>query len=174
MTAISAELLRRFYVYAAPPIAAAFANDCAAECAAAGFEQTDDPSFCAFAIAPCLRRKLTAAEFSAPVYGTLIFHPSILPRHRGPDAIRWTYRNREPVAGVTWFWATDDYDAGPICEQEPLVVDFDQRPRDAYLYRFQPAGLRALTRALAGIAADNPRRVPQEHALATLAPQRPG
>ena len=45
-----------------------------------------DPASADVAIAPMLQQFLTMEELEAPRYGTLIFHPSLLPRHRGPDA----------------------------------------------------------------------------------------
>lgn len=122
------------------------------------------------AVAPRLRRKLRRADWSLPKLGTLIFHPSVLPYRRGPDAIRWAVQSGERVSGVTWFWADDGLDTGPICEQEPVVLApawAAERPGDAYRGRYIPAGLRALERALDGIAAGNPRRVAQIEELAT-------
>ena len=70
------------------------------------------------AIAPLLTRKLGSEELSAPLAGTLIFHPSPLPYGRGASSIRWAYRRHEPITAATWFWANDELDGGDICEQE--------------------------------------------------------
>lgn len=144
-----------------------FGERCAALCDAAGFERTDDPTLAGFALAPLLKRILTHYEYTAPALGTLIFHPSILPYHRGPDAIRWAVQLGEHVSGVTWFWCDGGLDTGPICEQEPVLLRIGESPGRAYHSRFVPAGLRALERALAGIASGNPRMVPQDESLAT-------
>jgi methionyl-tRNA formyltransferase len=98
---------------------------------------------------------------------TLIFHPSILPFRRGPDSVRWAVRSGDRVSGVTWFWADEGLDTGDICEQEPVVVPPGIAPRDLFHCRMVPAGLRALERALAGILEGRPRRIPQEHEIAT-------
>lgn len=50
--------------------------------------------------------------------GGLAYHPSLLPRHRGKDAIRWTLRMHEPIAGGTVFWLSDVVDGGPIAAQD--------------------------------------------------------
>lgn len=144
-----------------------FGAQCVDVCEATGCVRVPSPRGATFAIAPKLTRKLADGECSEPTLGTLIFHPSILPVHRGPDAIRWAVHNRERVSGVTWFWADDGLDTGPICEQEPLVLALGESPGRAYHTRFVPAGIRALGRAVAGIAADRPRRVAQEACLAT-------
>ena len=103
----------------------------------------------------------------APLQGTLIFHPSILPYHRGPDAIRWAVLSGERVSGVTWFWCDDGLDTGPICEQEPVLLMPGESPGRAYHTRFVPAGVRAFKRAVDGCLNGYPRRVKQEAGLGT-------
>ena len=144
-----------------------FGASCRAVCERAGIRPVEDPSEAAFAIAPLLTRKLSRFEWSAPTLGTLIFHPSILPARRGPDAIRWALAEGDPVSGVTWFWADEGLDTGPICEQEPVVLKAGEKPGHAYRDRFAPAGIRALERAVTSILAGDPRRVAQDPALAT-------
>jgi methionyl-tRNA formyltransferase len=114
-----------------------------------------------------LTRKLALEELRMPRLGVLVFHPSILPYRRGPDAIRWATQSGDRVSGVTWFWADEGLDTGPICEQEPVVLAPGESPGRAYHTRFQPAGLTALARALDGILAGRPRRIPQEEPLAS-------
>src|SRR5690348_10662748 len=92
-----------------------FGERCAAICEAAGIKRWYVPDGTLFALAPRLTRKLPADEYGLPLYGTLIFHPSVLPYHRGPDAIRWAVHLRERVSGVTWFWCRDGLDNGPVC-----------------------------------------------------------
>lgn len=144
-----------------------FGEMCIDVCEATGFARTSVPMEATFAIAPLLKRKLKPSEIIEPALGTLIFHPSILPYHRGPDAIRWAVAMGERVSGVTWFWADAGLDTGPICEQEPVVLAVGESAGRAYHTRFVPAGVRALRRAVEGIAADRPRRVAQESALST-------
>ncbi|HET9555020.1 MAG TPA: formyltransferase family protein [Anaeromyxobacteraceae bacterium] len=145
----------------------AFAEACRDAARRHGFELAAAPGSSLVALGPCLRRKLAPAEWSAPRVGTLIFHPSALPLHRGPDAIRWTLAARERVSASSWFWCDDGLDTGPVCEQELVVLDPADDARAAYERRFIPAALRALDRALRGIADGAPRRVPQEDRLAT-------
>jgi methionyl-tRNA formyltransferase len=147
--------------------AGAFGDRCAEMCAATGFERTGEQAGAAFALAPLLKRKLSHFEYTTPTLGTLIFHPSALPYHRGPDAIRWAVQLGEHASGATWFWCDGGMDTGPICEQEAVVLRIGESPGRAYHTRFVPAALRALARALEGIAAGNPRSVPQDHALAS-------
>ncbi len=119
------------------------------------------------AIAPSLRRVLRADEWAAPGLGTLILHPSLLPRRRGPDAVRWAVHSADPFTGVTWFWCAQDLDAGPICEQELVAVPAGLTPRAVYESVLVPAAARALGRALDQLAAGYVRRVAQDADAAT-------
>lgn len=144
-----------------------FSAACERECVAAGLLPADEPHLASVAIAPLLRRRLQPSEWSAPVLGTLIFHPSALPYRRGPDAVRNAIAAGERVSAATWFWCTAGFDEGPVCEQEVVVLMPGESAGRAYHTRFVPAGIRALRRSLAGIAAGEPRRVPQDAGLAT-------
>lgn len=113
------------------------------------------------AIAPLLTSFLGMEEINTPRYGTLVFHPSLLPRHRGADAIKWAFKLREAYTGVSWFWPDEGIDTGDLCEQEVLAIHPDEAPREFYERAVIPAALRTLKRALEDVAADRPRRVPQ-------------
>ena len=112
-------------------------------------------------IAPLLTKKVSDAEISESTLGTLIFHPSPLPYGRGASAIRWAYRRKEPVTAATWFWATDKLDAGNICEQEIVKIDYDLRPREFYEKHIIPAMCRTLERCLNGLEKGFKRQIPQ-------------
>ena len=73
----------------------------------------------------------------------------------------------EHVSGITWFWADDVLDTGPICEQEPVLLLPGESPGRAYHTRFIPAGVRAFERAVIGCLNGLPRRVVQEDSLAS-------
>ena len=121
------------------------------------------------AIAPLLTEKLSESEIFEPVHGTLIFHPSPLPYGRGASAIRWAYQRGEPITAATWFWANaGKIDSGDICEMEIVKITHDVRPREFYEKHILPAMVRTLERALAGVAAGHPRRVPQVEEYATF------
>lgn len=144
-----------------------FGRQCVDVCEATGCVRTNTPRGATFAIAPRLTRKLREGEWSEPALGTLIFHPSVLPYHRGPDAIRWTVALNERVGGVTWFWCDGGLDTGPICEQEAVLLLPGESAGRAYHTRFVPAGVRALRRAVAAITAVSARSVAQDESLAT-------
>ena len=100
------------------------------------------------AVAPLLRRILPINEVKTPRLGTMIFHPSLLPRHRGPDAIKWAYRLNEKYTGVTWFLADEGIDTGPIVAQEVLAIPEGMKPRVFYGQRVIPSAVRTLERII--------------------------
>jgi formyltetrahydrofolate dehydrogenase len=119
------------------------------------------------AIAPFLTEKISKNEIEESLFGTLIFHPSPLPYGRGASSIRWAYRRKEPITAATWFWANEKLDAGDICEQEIIKIDYSLRPRDFYEQHIIPAMQRTLERCLNGISKGFQRRVPQIENYAT-------
>src|SRR5258708_35738129 len=45
--------------------------------------------------------------------GAIGYHPSLLPRHRGRDAVAWTVKMADPIAGGSIYWLDDGPDPGP-------------------------------------------------------------
>jgi methionyl-tRNA formyltransferase len=133
----------------------------AAETVAARGHVAVDTGVADLAIAPLLTRIVPPPELREPAHGTLIFHPSPLPWGRGASAIRWAYRRREPVTAATWFWADERVDAGDICEQEIIRIDYGLRPREFYEQHVLPAMCRTLERCLNDIERGIKRRVRQ-------------
>lgn len=50
-------------------------------------------------------------------------HPSLLPRHRGPDPFFWAIDSGDEITGVTAHVLDDAYDTGAILRQVPLRID---------------------------------------------------
>ena len=121
------------------------------------------------AIAPLLQTKIPDKDIDKPRLGTLIFHPSLLPRHRGRDAIRWAYHLGETYTGATWFWADSGYDTGEICEQEVIAIG-NKRPRDFYEHDVIPVAVRLLRYILLDLKIGIVRRRPQNEASASHEP----
>jgi formyltetrahydrofolate dehydrogenase len=119
------------------------------------------------AIAPLLTQKIGEKEIREPLFGTLIFHPSPLPYGRGASAIRWAYRRKEPITAATWFWANERLDAGDICEQEIIKIDYDLTPREFYENHVLPAMLRTLKRCLNAVSMGFKRKIKQQEEYAT-------
>lgn len=107
--------------------------------------------------------------------GALGYHPSLLPRHRGKDAIHWALHMREPVTGGTLYWMDDGADTGPIVAQDWCHIRPDDTAAELWRRELAPMGLRLFRRALAQLqAGESCGGVPQDGALATWEPARSG
>ena len=60
---------------------------------------------------------LSADTLAVPTRAWLNIHPSLLPRHRGPEPIYWTIVNGDVEAGITSHHTVPRIDAGPILAQ---------------------------------------------------------
>lgn len=102
--------------------------------------------------------------------GAIGYHPSLLPLHRGRDAVRWTVKMGDRVTGGTVYWLSDALDAGDIAAQDFCLV----RPGDTALELWRrdlfPLGLRLFERVLRDLARGVVVRIPQDDALATWEP----
>lgn len=135
-----------------------------------GHEIVTDASQADLAVAPKFKFILTEEQLNAPKLGTLIFHPSLLPRHAGPDAIKWAFRHGEKYTGSTWFWGVNKLDAGDICEQEVLEIMQGETPRLFYQRAVIPSAVKLLKYALIDIKNGHIRRRPQRIEARTYEP----
>ena len=107
---------------------------------------------------------------NTPWLGTICFHPSLLPRHRGGSAINWTLINGERRTGVTIFWTDAGIDTGPILLQKEAEVSPDDTAATLYYDKLFPLGIEAIAEAVALIEEGRAPRVAQDEALATYEP----
>lgn len=96
-------------------------------------------------------------------------HPSLLPRHRGPDPYFWAIDAGDVESGVTVYWLDAGCDTGPIALQERLVIG--ERNAWQLARALDRPGLRLLFRALDELGAGRElARVEQDETLVTQAP----
>lgn len=102
--------------------------------------------------------------------GGIGYHPSLLPLHRGGDAVRWAIHMRERVAGGSVFWLDGRADGGPILLQDWCFIRPGDTPESLWRRELGPMGVRLLGEAVDQVAAGTARRVPQDESLATWEP----
>src|SRR6185437_7534231 len=73
-----------------------------------------------------------------PTHGSIQYHPSLLPRHRGPSSINWPIIAGESLTGVTIFWPDEELDHGPILLQKEVVIEPDASLGDVYFEHLFP------------------------------------
>jgi methionyl-tRNA formyltransferase len=118
-------------------------------------------------------RILKADEIAQAGIGVLCFHPSVLPRHRGGDAVYWTFKMGDTTSGVTWFWVDEGIDTGPIAIQESVPLPADSSPSKLYYETLVPLGARLFEALLAKLEHGERPSTPQDESLATYEPMRP-
>lgn len=106
--------------------------------------------------------------------GAIGYHPSLLPLHRGRDAVRWAVRMRDRVTGGTVYWFNDTVDGGPIAAQDWCFIQPGDDALTLWSRDLAPMGLRLFAKALGDIAAGKLVKVPQEPDLATWEPSMDG
>ena len=80
--------------------------------------------------------------------GALGYHPSLLPRHRGRDAVVWAVHMRDQVTGGTAYWLDDGADTGDIAAQDWCWVKPGDTAEALWRRELAPMGLRLLSGVL--------------------------
>ena len=88
-----------------------------------------------------------------PRNGMIQFHPSLLPRYRGPSSINWPIIHGDTSTGLTIFRPTDGLDEGPVILQRETPIGPDDTLGTVYFDRLFPMGVTALSEA-ADLVAD--------------------
>lgn len=103
--------------------------------------------------------------------GSIGYHPSLLPRHRGIAAVEWTVLEGDPIAGGSVYHLADGWDAGAIAAQDWCFVRKGETARELWERALAPMGLRLLTQVLRHAAEHGALPTyPQDEQFATRAP----
>jgi methionyl-tRNA formyltransferase len=102
--------------------------------------------------------------------GAIGYHPSLLPRHRGRDAVRWAIRFGEPVTGGSIYWLNDTVDGGDIAAQQHVFIRPDDTAEELWRRELFPLGLKLFAQTLNDLENKRLVRIPQDPELATWEP----
>jgi methionyl-tRNA formyltransferase len=102
-----------------------------------------------------------------PAKGTIQYHPSLLPRHRGPSSINWPIIQGETKTGLTVFWPDDGLDTGPILLQKETPIGPDDTLGSVYFDRLLPMGVEAMIEAVELVRDGKAPRIVQDETQAT-------
>lgn len=118
-------------------------------------------------------RKLPPRWLTRGRLGAIGVHPSLLPRHRGPNPFFWVIDQGEPETGVSVHRLTERYDEGDVLETRTLAIgDRDAWQLARALDRPSLAALRSVVGQIA--RSELPKGTPQDEARATWAPEPAG
>jgi methionyl-tRNA formyltransferase len=102
-----------------------------------------------------------------PKCGTLQFHPSLLPKYRGPSSINWPITRGEKETGLTIFRPTDGLDEGAVILQKRTPVGDNDTLGSVYFERLFPMGVQAMLEAADLVVAGKHQELVQDESLAS-------
>jgi len=82
-----------------------------------------------------------------PRLGTIQYHPSLLPKYRGPSSINWPIIRGDTRTGLSIFRPTEGLDEGPIVLQKECDIGPDETLGDIYFNKLFPTGVTAMLEA---------------------------
>ena len=123
-----------------------------------------EPDFCVMAFVTLI----VPEEFlNIPLEGTVQYHPSLLPRHRGPSAINWAIIQGDTRTGLSIFWPDHGLDTGPILMQKEVEITEEDTLGSVYFERLFPMGVEAMVESVDRVRDGNAPKIPQDETQAT-------
>jgi methionyl-tRNA formyltransferase len=102
-----------------------------------------------------------------PKHGTIQYHPSLLPRYRGPSSINWPIAKGDLQTGLTIFRPTDGLDEGPVILQKTCAISADATLGEIYFDNLFPKGVEAMLEAADLVVAGEHIEVDQDEDAAS-------
>lgn len=107
------------------------------------------------------------AARDTPKMGSICFHPSLLPKYRGPSAVNWPIIIGETKSGFSWFYPTDGLDEGDSLLQWDCEIAPDDTVIDLYFKKIYPAAIESVPRVCDLFRAGNPPHIVPDEAQAS-------
>ena len=114
-------------------------------------------------------RILPRAILDLPPLGCINVHASLLPRWRGAAPIQWSIIKGDEVTGVTTMHMAETLDTGDVILTRRTKIESDVTSGELF-ERLSEMGAELLGETLIRLEAGTAPRIPQNDALATLAP----
>ncbi len=112
--------------------------------------------------------RIVPEEFlNTPTLGTIQYHPSLLPLHRGPSSINWPIIMGEKKTGLSIFWPDNGLDTGPILLQKEVDITDDDTLGSIYFDRLFPLGVEAMLESVDLVRDGKAPKIPQDDSRAT-------
>ncbi|UCD90259.1 MAG: methionyl-tRNA formyltransferase [Desulfobacterales bacterium] len=108
--------------------------------------------------------------FDVPTHGTINYHPSLLPRHRGASAINWAVIMGDDRTGLSIFWPDGGIDTGFVLLQKEIDIGPDDTTGSLYFNHLFPMGVEAILESIDLVKQGNAPKIPQDEAGATYEP----
>ena len=102
-----------------------------------------------------------------PTHGSIQYHPSLLPLHRGPSAINWPIIMGREETGLSIFWPDNGLDEGPILLQKTCTIEENDTLGSVYFDKLFPMGVDAMMESIDLVKAGNAPKIEQDHSQKT-------
>ena len=102
-----------------------------------------------------------------PTLGTIQYHPSLLPLHRGPSSINWPIIQGRTETGLSIFWPDDGLDEGPILLQKKVAIEPDDTLGSVYFDKLFPLGVEAMLEGVDLVRDGKAPKIEQDHSKKT-------
>ena len=102
-----------------------------------------------------------------PKHGTIQYHPSLLPKYRGPSSINWPISRGEVETGLTIFRPTDGLDEGAVILQKKTPIGENDTLGNVYFDRLFPMGVQAMLEAADLVVSSKSKEIPQDESKAS-------
>ncbi|MEM7427450.1 MAG: methionyl-tRNA formyltransferase [Pseudomonadota bacterium] len=107
------------------------------------------------------------AARDTPKQGSICFHPSLLPLHRGPSAVNWPIIMGSTKSGYSWFYPTDGLDEGDSLMQWECEIGLDDTVIDLYFKKIYPSAVDSVIEVCDLFRAGDPPHIVPDEAQAT-------
>lgn len=107
------------------------------------------------------------AARDAPTHGSICFHPSLLPKYRGPSAVNWPIIMGDTKSGFSWFYPSDGLDEGDSLMQWECEIGPDDTVIDLYFKKIYPPAVDSVLQVCDLFRAGNPPRIVPDESQAT-------
>ena len=107
------------------------------------------------------------AARDTPKQGSICFHPSLLPLHRGPSAVNWPIIMGREESGYSWFYPTDGLDEGDVLLQWQCPLGADDTVIDLYFKKIYPSAVDSVLEVCKLFRGGNPPHIKQDESQAT-------
>ena len=97
-----------------------------------------------------------------PTHGTIQYHPSLLPWHKGPSSINWPIIMGKKETGLSVFWPDNGLDTGQVLLQKKTKISDKDTLGSIYFDRLFPMGVAAMLEAVDLVKAKKAPRIPQD------------
>jgi len=102
--------------------------------------------------------------------GAIGYHPSLLPVHRGRDAVRWAVHMGDKITGGTIYWLSDNMDGGDIAAQRHVFIRPGESASELWRRALFPLGVELFGAVLDDIVGGTLVMIPQDNTCATWEP----